>query len=328
VFAGLLNKGFRGSLALLIIIGLVTFILNYFSTHPIENEYYPNLFYNYFTNSITGKFTISAINFVFIAIGVLLVSLISVNQEVVEKQNYFPVFLYLLICVVSVSPFQVNSQILTNVFVLFAVYRLLDIYRKEDVLRQIFEASFWLSVSTFFTVSSVISFPLFFIILLILRPFYWREWSIALLGFFIPIFIYECMAYLCNFNQWYFIDSVELYFKSMKSPTFSEYYMPFIAALLLLFIISFASGLAQGFGNTVKKQKTKAILLWYLFFSTFGFFAGGTVSSSILLIYSFPIAFFIGDFLYGIKQIKFTNTILTLLLLCASIIYLSRLGAI
>lgn len=326
MFAGLLNKGFRGSLALLISIFTFCAIITYFVSVNIEVRNYPNLFYNYFTQFIKAKAAIVALNFLFIALGVLLVSLISVNQEVVEKQNYFPVFIYLLLGIACVDPFQVSPQIFTNVFVLFSIYKLLDTYRKDNVLSQIFEAAFWLCVSSFITISSIICFPLFFIILLILRPFNWREWAVASLGFFLPMFMYECMAYLSDFNQWYFFDATTLYFQFLKVPSFSEYFLPLSVMLFLLLFISILSGLFSGFGNTVKKQRSKSILLWFLFFSTFGFFSGGANSSSIILTYAFPLCFFIGDFLYGLKQIKITNTVLTLLMLCVLLIFLGRFG--
>jgi len=328
VFAGLLNKGFRGSLVLLITVFLVSFLINYLSPIGLEEEHYPNLFYNFFAQKISSKLAINALNFLFIGIGVLLVSLISVNQEIVDKQNYFPVFIYLLLCVVGVSPFQITSQIFTNVFVLFSIYRLLDTYRKDYVLKQIFEAAFWLSVSAFITISSVISFPLFFIILLILRPFSWREWIIAIIGFCTPLFMYECMAYLSNFNQGYLFDAIELYFKFMKVPSFSEYYLPLSISLFVLLVISFFYSLVNGFGNTVKKQRTKSILLWFLFFSTSGFFSGGANSSNIILVYAFPLSFFIGDFLFSLKQIKITNTILAILIFCVVLVFLGQFGVI
>jgi hypothetical protein len=328
VFAGLLNKGFRGSLVLLIAVFLVTFVINYLSPISLEEDHYPNLFYNYFAQKISGKFFINVMNYLFIGIGVLLVSLISVNQEIVDKQNYFPVFLYLLLSVVSVFPYQITSQIFTNVFILFSIYKLLDTYRKDNVLRQIFEAAFWLSVSAFITISSIISFPLFFICLLILRPFYWREWVIALLGFFLPFFMYECMAYLSNFNQWYLIEATKLYFKFLKVPSFSEYYIPTAFSLFVLLLVSIFYNLVNGFGNTVKKQKTKSILLWFLFFSAFGFFSGGANSSSIILTFAFPLSFFIGDFLYNIKQVKIANTILALLIFCVMVVFMGQFGLI
>lgn len=328
MFAGLLNKGMRGSLLLLTILFLFSAVLVYLSPVTLEVDHYPNLFYNYFTRYISSKIAITGFNFFFIALGVVLISLIAVNQEIVEKQNYFPVFLYLLLAIATVNPFQVTPQIFTNVFVFFSIYKLLDTYRHENVLRQVFEAAFWLSVSSFITISSIICYPLFFIILLILRPFHWREWIIAILGFFLPLFIYECMAYLSNFNQWYFFNATELYFHSLKFPSFSEYYLPLSISLFILLVISIFSGLVGGFGNTVKKQRAKSILLWFLFFSSFGFFSGGASSSSIILTYSLPLSFFIGDFLYGLKQQKIANTLLAILLFCVLLIFSGRFGLI
>jgi hypothetical protein len=326
VFAGLLNKGLRGSLVLIGLLFLISLITCYLSPGGLEETHYPNLFYNYFTQKIDHKLLIILFNFLFIGLGITLVSLISINQEIVDKLNYFPVFLFLLISVVSADPNQITPQIFTNAFVLYAVYKLLDIYRKENVLSQIFEASFWLSVSAFITISSIISFPLFFICLLILRTFHWREWMMALLGFFIPFFIYECMAYLTNFNQWYLVDAVELYFSSMKTPSFSEYFLPFSVSLVILLIISLFYNLMYGFGNTVKKQRTKTIILWFIFLSSFGFFSEGANSSSILLTYAFPLSFFIGDYLYNLKQLKIANTLLSILILCGLVIILGQFG--
>jgi hypothetical protein len=326
VFAGLLNRGLRGSLVLISLLFLISLITCYLSPGGLEETHYPNLFYNYFTQKIDHKLLINLFNFLFIGVGLTLVSLISVNQEIVDKLNYFPVFLFLLISVVSADPNQITPQIFTNAFVLYAVYKLLDIYRKENVLSQIFEASFWLSVSAFITISSIISFPLFFISLLILRTFHWREWMIALLGFFIPFFIYECMAYLTNFNQWYLVDAVELYFSSMKTPLFSEYFLPFSLTLVILLVISVFYNFMYGFGNTVKKQRTKSIILWFIFLCSFGFFSEGANSSSILLTYAFPSSFFIGDYLYNLKQLKIANTLLSILILCGLVIILGQFG--
>jgi hypothetical protein len=328
VFAGLLNKGFRGSLALLIVFFLSGALVSYFVPKSLEIKFYPNLFYNYFTQYVTSKGLIILLNYSFIAIGAMLISLISVNQEITDKQNYFPVFTYLLLTMACVNPFQVSPQIFTNVFVLYSIYKLLDTYRNENVLSQIFEAAFWLCFSAFITISSIISFPLFFIILLILRPFHWREWIIAVIGFLLPLFMYESMAYLCDFNRWYFFDAIVLYFEFLRVPSFSEYYLPLSVVLVFFLIAGILSNLLYGFGNTVKKQKAKSILLWMLFFATFGFFSGGSNSSSIILTYAFPLSFFIGDFLFGLKQIKITNTFLALLIFTVILVFLGEFGVI
>jgi hypothetical protein len=326
VFAGLLNKGFRGSLLLLGAFFLVGWLLLFLAPRALEHEYYPNLFYNYLTHDLSSKVLITTLNLLITAAGTLLVSFIVANQEIVDKQNYFPVFLYLLLALASLNPYQVASQNLTNVFVLYSLYKLLDVYRRPDVLRQIFEAAFWLCCSAFITISTIISFPAFFVILLILRPFNWREWANAILGFMVPVFIYECVAYLSDFNQGYLFSAAGQYFKYLKAPSFSEYYFPVTACLFLLLIASFLYNMANGAGNTVKKQRSKLILIWLTLFSIPGFFSGGANSGIIILTFAIPLAFFIGDFLFRIRRIKITNTLLAILLLCVGVVFAGEFG--
>jgi hypothetical protein len=328
VFAGLLNKGLRGSIVLVIALFVVTFFASYFSSVILEENNYPNLFYNYFTARFSSRLFITLVNYLLIAIGLFLISLIGIDQEIVDKVNYFPVFIYLLLGCVSVNPGHITPQLFTNVFVLFAMYKLLDSYRHEQVLRQIFDAALWLCVSAFITISSIVFFPLFFIALLILRPFNWREWAVALLGFFVPVYFYESMAYLSNFNQWYLFNSIGLYFTSFSLPSPSEYYIALLVILFLLLFISILYNFSRGFGNTVKKQRTKSILMWFLLFSTFGFFSGGATGSSIISTFAFPISFLVGDFLFNVRQLKITNTILTILILSAMVVFMAQLGAI
>lgn len=324
MFANALNKGIRSGLPVALSFILIFVLLSLFSTLAVENNNYPNLFYNYFANKITSKFFIVIINYAFILLGGFLVNIITINQEIVDKSNFFPVFIYIVLCSTSINAFQITPQAFTNVFILYSIYKLLDTYRKENVLNHLFLAAFWLSLSAYITISSIICFPLFFIILLILRPFYWRDWVISILGFITPIFVFECISYLSDYSLWYFLSATSLYFKSFKLPAFSEYYLPLSAFLLFLLLFSILSSFAKGFGNTVKKQRAKFILLWILFFSSFGFFAGGSNSSNIILTFAFPLSFFIGDFLYQLKDIKITNTILTVFLLCVALIFLAQ----
>ena len=320
MFARLLNKGFRGSLVLIVSLIPVFFLLHFFAGKAIEQEFYPNLFYNYFTQFVQSRWAITLLNLLFVGLGLVLVNLIGVNQEIGDKQNYFPVFLYLLVSTTCINPLQVSSQALTNVFILFALFRLLQTYRSEEGLSEIYSAAFWLTVSSFITISSIICLPLFFITLSILRPFHWRDWVIAVIGFIAPIFLYECLAYLSNFNQWYLFDAIGQFFEDMQVPAFSEYYLPLAIALFLLLMLSIFQSLMQGFGNTVKKQRAKSILLWLLFFSLFAAFSGGANTSSILMLYAIPLCFFVGDFLFQLKQIKITNTLLAVLLLCSALV--------
>lgn len=328
MFAGLLNKGFRGSLVLIISL-LVLFAILQLSAHKaVESEYYPNLLYNYFTHYLHSRLAIATLNLVFVGLGLILINYVSVRLEVSDKQNFFPFFVYLLINITCINPLQVNSQALTNVFILFALLKLLQTYRSDEGLSEIYAATFWLSTSAFITISSIISFPLFFIALSILRPFHWRDWAIAVLGLLTPLFMYECIAYLTEFNQWFLFEAIAQFFKTLTPPSFSEYYLPFAAAMVILFVVSILFSITQGFGNTVKRQRAKSVLLWLSFFSLFAVFSGGATTSSVLLCYILPLSFFIGDFLFQLKQQKITNTLIAILLLCSALVILAEFSVL
>lgn len=323
MFAGSLNKGFRGAFPFLSALLLIGGILTVFAYQNVENSLFPNLFYNYFAQKMSSNLLITFINYLLIIAGMFLVNRISVNQEIAEKQNYFPVFIYLLLSLSAVQPFQLSAQVCANIFILFSIYKLFDSYRKEQVIEPIFEAAFYLSLSAFISFNSIINFPFFFIALFILRPFNWREWIIALLGFLAPVFIYECIAYLSNFNQWYFLKVAGTFFAHFKTPSFSEYYLPLLFLLVLLFLSSTLYVFISGAGNTVKKQRAKSVFFWYFLFNIVGLFSGGSNSSQMILIFAIPLTFLIGEYLFSIKSIKITNTLLTLLMLCLALIYLA-----
>lgn len=321
MLASVLNKGFRGAILWLAGLLLVSASLSAFAFRDLESSSFPNLFYNYFANKVSSRSMIVLINYLVIASGVLLVSLIAGRQEILEKSNYYPVFIYLIICLAAIQPSQLSARATANLFVLYAFYRLLDSYREEEAMNKIFEAGFLTSLSAFASISSIVNFPLLFIALLILRPFHWREWVVAFIGFLSPVFIYECVAYLADLNQWYFIKAGIGFFSYATAPRISEYYLPILFLLGILLIAAITGSVIGGFGNTVKKQKAKVILLWFIFLNALGFLSEFTNASKILLTLSLPLSFFIGDMLYNIRQQKITNTILVLLFFCLMLIF-------
>jgi len=324
LFAGVLNKGLRGGLFLCIALIISFLIASLLAIKEPESLFYPDLFYNYFSSKISSKVLIVSINGLLIVVAAYLVYQISVEEELVDKTNIYSLFLFLCINLVCCHSKQIVSQFITNGFYLYSVLRLIGTYRKDNVLSDLFVASFWLSASAFITTLSIIYFPLFLIGWLVLRPFNLKELATIILGFLAPLFMFECVAYLTNFNQWYFIFATKEFFNSLKYPQMSEYYYAILALLSVLFSVSIIYLLLTGMGNTVKKQKIRGILLWSMFFSLFNLFAGGSNSTSILIILSFPLSVFIGDLLYSIKQKRITNTLLGLLILSMLVVILAK----
>lgn len=326
MFAGLLNKGLRGSLVLLISFFTVMAVLTRLSPYSIENITYPNIFFNYLANTVTNESFILLINCLFIAISAALLNMLCVKEEVSDKQNYHPVFLYLVIAFSSVNANQLQPMLSANLFLFFAFYRLMGTYRSEYAHNRIFEGAFWLALSSYFTISSITWIPVYFIGLSVLRPFVWREWIIALMGLLAPVVMYESLAYLSDFNNGYLWEAAGFYFTHMKMPALSEYYLFEIILLTVLFIFALMQNLAFGLGNTVKKQRAKTLLIWLLVFSIPQMFEAGANSSTLLLSFAMPVSLFTGDLLFGIRQKKITNTLLVLILMAAAIVVCGKFG--
>lgn len=312
MLANSLNRGFRGSFITILVIYLLILILSIFIKDPSEHYYFPNLFYNFLTAQINSGAVNFIMNHVLLLTGITIVSYIVSNEEIVDKLNYFPVLIFMLINATALSSEDISLMLLSNVAILYSVYKIFNIYRQENVLSYIYNACFWISVTLYLNISNIFIVPFLFVTLIILRPFYWREFAIALLGFISPIFIYECLSYLFNFNQWYIFESLHELFQHFRAPVFSTHFLPFFGLILLLFVLSLLSFLSQGFGNTVKKQKAKSCFLWYIVLVSPSVFTSGINYANTLLLFSIPLAFLSGEFFFNLKSTRWSNVLLTL----------------
>ncbi len=266
--------------------------------------------------------TISSI----LAKGLFLILLISIAllanwfynaQEVGnEKQNYFSG----LLLVLTLAPIAQQSILHPLFFVmcltLLALNRLFSIYRSDKNVKNIFDVGFLFSLSCLIYVPFIVFLPLLFFALLQLRSFNMREWILALLGFFTPIFIMASLFYLFNIGEVYWIEKL---FESLKGKRPHVFYngtfllnaMYFILAVLVL--LNLIIGKSSG---KVKTGKTHSFLFAFLLFSIGLFFI--SYNSSVIL---FPFALIplsmLGSYILdGIKRTFIVDLFLLLLFTC------------
>lgn len=328
MLANSLNKGFRGSLVTILVLYLLVFTLSIFSENTSENYFYPNIFYNYLTAQITSDSLIFIINHLLLLAGMSLVAYIVSNEEIVDKLNYFSIVIYLLINAMALSKENISLFLLSNVAILYASYKVFNIYREVNVLSNIYNACFWIATTLFLNISNIFIFPVLFVALLILRPFSLREFAVAIIGFISPIFIYECLSYLFNFNQWYIFESLSELFSNFRLPLLNIYFLPFVIAISLLFLFTVFSMMAAGFGNTVKKQKAKSIFIWQLILTVPAIFTSGITYVNVFLLYAIPLSFLIGDFFFGIKRLRLANFLLMITILSALFYLVKKTGMV
>lgn len=293
------------------------------NTHINNNEH---ILYFYFFNNlpfIAGQI----LTLVVILLGAFLVNFLSIEQEITSKTNYLPAFFYLLFAFSANGKSIFEPILIANLFVLLALYFLINSYRKDFALTEFYKAGLFMGLASFFCIHYILVFPLSFIALIILRPFNWREWSVLFLGLITPLYIYICLSYLTTNSSFKVFDMMRESIATMQKPIISEYYLAFILISVLAFVLAFMRYLSYGFGGKVKTQKTKYILLWMVLFCLIMMFFEQT-SDMILLPCIIPLSIIIGDYVAEIKKLKIANTWLVLFVASFLIIYFHALGVI
>lgn len=327
MLANRFNKGFRGSITVLLVIYLLVFSLSLFIQKSTELTFYPNIFYNYLASQIQSPFFILLINHFLLIAGLAVVALIVSNEEITDKLNYFPVLVFFVINIMVLNKDRVSLYSLSNIIILYSLYQIFNTYRKDHVLSQIFNACFFLSAALYLNIANIFLFPFVFVTLVILRPFNWREFVMVIIGFICPIFIYECLSYLFSFNQWYVFENLVELFSYFKKPILNVDFIPFLIVTALLFLFSIINLMTNGLGNTVKKQKAKSCFFWFLILIIPLFFVSGSGYVNIMLLYSIPLSFLIGDLLFNLRSAKLVN-ILLLVFILSSLYYVVKKTAL
>lgn len=257
--------------------------------------------------------------------GAILLNMLVISQEITSKTNYLPAFFYILFAFCSNTDSSINPILLANFFILPGLYFLMESYREEQALTAFFKAGLLMGLAAFFYVYYVFLYPLAFIALFVLRAFHWREWSILLLGLFTPIYIYCSLNYLGknDFLQTFLL--IQSVLVDLQKPLISEYHIAFLLVVTFLFLFSLFQNITKGFGNKVKTQKTKAILIWMFVFS-FPLCFYRPNDHFILLPCIIPLSVLIGDYLAEIKQLKVSNTLLTIYLGAFVLVYFHSIG--
>lgn len=326
MFAASIKQGLRGSAFSTGLIFIVLLAASFFYTKSPDQSVYPDLFYNFFSSQIRSPWVVFLFNLGSIFCALILISALISSHELSDKMNFFPVFLYTFWAGTSLHSGTVSKALLINCFLLFALYKLLTIYRKEECLSDLFLAAFCLSITLFLSIASFIYIPVFFIALTILKPLNLREFIMALTGLLCPVFIFECLAYLSNFQQWYLLEAIKVYFSAFHLPALNVFEWSLTGLVFLLIGLSLFHSFLIPHSTKVKTAKGKSILWWWLIGSILIAFSAAANYSGVLGMLLIPIVFITGDYLFYLRRLLFTNILLTLILISGFLIVLTNFG--
>jgi hypothetical protein len=237
------------------------------------------------------------------------------ENEVLSKQTNLSALFYVLFMSNNNDMLLLSPPLFANLFLLFALNKLLSSYRKDNAFSQSFDAGFLISIATLFYFPYVVFLPLLIVGLIIMRPFNWREWLISFIGASIP-YIFVITFYFWNDKLDYlFFD--KMFFSLIREKTSqvfpkSFYFMIGTGWTILLFSIG---KLFQGVGIGSQKTKKSIILLvWFFFFSALSVLIAPEISTKYFSALAIPAAVFCANYFANIKKQWWAEFLFLLLL--------------
>jgi hypothetical protein len=325
----MLLKVFRGTgpgVIFLIVISLAIFWISAFINPKLPvsaiYEIKPMPLYG-IIKLLIGNNSLLGVIFSFLILSIMLFLVISFNTSVffINERTFLPAFIYLLFS--SLFPqYQVLNPVLpATLFLMLAVMRIMDSYRKPGIAFNFFDAAILISIASLFY-ANLIWFGLLVIIsIILLRTVNTGEIALALLGLATPYIITLGLYYVLGKDLGIFLSDI-------RDNLFGEtdgYWFKRLTIIVLIYsgLIVFIS---LGFLSTqmnskkIKSRKTFYLLFWWFLISLVLYFILPSISVEMIWIISIPASYFLAHYFIFVKkkllpEIIFTGFLLLILLI-------------
>lgn len=259
---------------------------------------------------ITGignhPFIITLISFLLIFCEALLINYIVEKNEIIDTTTYLPALVYIILMSLQPEMFSLHPIIIANLFILLALHKLMQTYRKETAYSEAFDTGFFIALACLFYIPSIVFILLLWIGLIIIRPFIWREWAISLIGFILP-WTYLIFAYfwtekldMLQYDALYYTLIVPAKSFSTIHFSFPEYMQVFLLLIAAFFTAGrFSRDFTKG---TVRLRSNLSVILYFFIFSVFSIILAPEYSIAYLSFLSIPFSILFSSYLLFAKR--------------------------
>ncbi len=242
------------------------------------------------------------------------------TYKMTSRRTYLPAMTYILVTSLF-EQFTVLSPVLIgNTFIIASLQLTFAIYKKDTAYREVFDIGLYLAIGSLFYLPVFYFILLFMIGLVIIRPFYGREWIIGLSGLLTPYFLVSVWYFW--HHEWYafvvehFLWGLQ---RTTGTITFDQAFFVKTGILGLVFLFAILHVQLRFFKNIVQVRKNMILLFWFLFLGMLLYFFSLNSGLSYFVMVSIPISMIISFYFAEIKKSIFAEILHGLLLL--TIIY-------
>lgn len=220
---------------------------------------------NYMDNfsdfGLWGKLNLSSFNSyiladLFILTNAILLNYLYNSHQFLDKNSYLISLLYLVLMSYYEAFYHFDYVLCVHFLFIMMLTQLFELKQQVDGRKYVFNAFIFIGIASTLQPLLIFFMPFFIFSLLIFRPFSFREFILAALGFFVPL-VY-CFTYL----WWYSIDRKILYEIQLINSGYSEFFWSLLVYGILI-VVSYLSirAILQKSSIRLKKQIQ---VLWLL----------------------------------------------------------------
>jgi hypothetical protein len=278
-----------------------------------------------YSGIITGLHALPELIQVIIAFFLLLAEAVLINAMLIQHKfvtrlTFLPAMVYIVLMSYYPTMLTVTPVLIANLFLILSMNVTLGIYLKPEPYREIFNATFLISVASVFYLPALIFFVFFWLALFTYRISSLREWFITLSGLVAP-YIFIVFYYFWFDKIEHFIEDFLLFFARIQpfrfefsDPVQMDVYLGLVVILFILAVISFIKTAYETGEKVIAMRKKMTVVLNAIIIAAMTFIFGlsdPVIHSTIMMVPLTSISIY---FFTGTKRLRFAEALFSVLL--------------
>ena len=185
-----------------------------------------------------------------------------IKKNNLTQINSYALFIFICLLLLTPNIFQNSKSILSTVFILLALRRILSFNSKKNIQKKILDASLWIGIATLFCFWSILFLLVLYAALIQLASKNFKLFLIPIIGMFVVFIICTIYFLYLDNNMYWFTD-----YENFISFDFSSYKLLKNFFLLFVILSMIVISLVFKFLNFTKTPLRKKSKYWIIIFT-------------------------------------------------------------
>jgi hypothetical protein len=237
----------------------------------------------------------------------MLFLLVNLNTSIffINERTFLPAYIYLLFIAIFPQCQLLNPVLPASVFIMLAIRRIMDSYRKQSTAYNLFDAGLFISIGTLFYANMIWFGVLLIVGIVLLRSGNFKEIFISLLGLTAPFILTAGLYYVLGKDLGLLLADIrDNLFEKTTWFHFSRLTIILLIYTGIILLVSTGFLVMKMNSKKIKSRKIFSLLLWSLIISVILFIFVPSVSVEIVWIAGIPACYILAHyFIFESKKV-------------------------